>query len=210
MSSRSSGGDGLGVGGLGGGLGLRLAASGTESHGLGEGGALLGVLGRDHRVVGGEAPLGAVLVRRHAVLGAQVALERLERESVFEADDAVGVDGLLDRNGGLQLDGLGFGGLGGSGGGETGVDGRDGAGDFSGGHIHAGDDLGGERGEVGFDDGVGGVGHVLDFPFFAVTMTGAKPFRSRYVALSCVVFSIIVLGFVLSRPSAMIDIYAMK
>src|SRR5712691_13064317 len=74
----------------------------AQSHLLGEVGAGSRVVRRHHRVIRRQPPFLAVLLRRHVVLGAQVALERLEFLSVLETNDMVGRDRLLDRYGGLR------------------------------------------------------------------------------------------------------------
>src|SRR3974390_1545913 len=73
----------------------------TQAHLLGELRTRRGVVRRDHRIVGRQIPFLAVGLRRHAVLRAQVALERFELLAVFEADDVVGRDRALDRHCGL-------------------------------------------------------------------------------------------------------------
>ena len=65
--------------------------------------ALLGVVGRDHRIVGVEAPLLPVLVRSHVVVGHQVPLEHLQPFPVLQADDVVGLHRRTDRHLGLRL-----------------------------------------------------------------------------------------------------------
>src|SRR3954467_2170887 len=75
-------------------LGLTRAKSDL----LGEGGALFGVFGGYHRVVGVEAPLLAVLLRRHAIGRSQVPLQHLQLLSVFQADNIVGKYRLADRH----------------------------------------------------------------------------------------------------------------
>src|SRR5579872_826344 len=86
---------------------LPPAAALAESHFLGQARSRDGVGRRDHRVVGGQAPFGAILLRRQIVLGAQVPFQRLELLSVFETDEMVLVDRFLGRNGGRQDFGLG-------------------------------------------------------------------------------------------------------
>ena len=63
----------------------------------------LGVIGGDHRVFRGKAPLGTVFVRGQAVRRLQMPLEHLQLLAVLKADDVVGESRLLDRNGRLQL-----------------------------------------------------------------------------------------------------------
>src|SRR5262249_8065780 len=74
----------------------------AEAHLLGELRARRSVARRDHRIVGGKAPLLAVLLRRHVVLRAQGTLQRLELFAVLETDQIVGGDRLLHRDGRLQ------------------------------------------------------------------------------------------------------------
>lgn len=62
-----------------------------------------GIVGRDHRVVGGQAPARAVLRGRQPVLGAKMALEHLHFLAAFKAGDRVGFDRCAHRNGRLQL-----------------------------------------------------------------------------------------------------------
>src|SRR3546814_7418998 len=59
--------------------GLLLRATlGAKADLLGQGAALLGVIGGDHRIVGIETPLLAIFVRGHIVMRHQVALQHLE------------------------------------------------------------------------------------------------------------------------------------
>src|SRR6478736_5307511 len=84
----------------------KILASGphakTPRH-YGRGAALLGIVGRDHRVVGGEAPAGAVFGGGQAVVGHQVALEHLHLLAVFEADDVIVLDRCAHRYCRLRL-----------------------------------------------------------------------------------------------------------
>src|SRR4051812_35713823 len=73
----------------------------AEAHLLRQIRAGLGVIGRDHRVVGREAPLLAILLGRHVILRAQVALEGLELLSILKTDDVIRRNRLLHRNGGF-------------------------------------------------------------------------------------------------------------
>src|SRR5436190_18787578 len=50
----------------------------AEPHLLGELRARHGIIGCNHRIVGGKSPFLAILLGRHVVLRAQMALERLE------------------------------------------------------------------------------------------------------------------------------------
>jgi hypothetical protein len=50
----------------------------AEPHGLGKLGTSLGVVWGDHRVIGGEIPLSAVLLGRHVIGRAEMTLERLK------------------------------------------------------------------------------------------------------------------------------------
>src|SRR4051794_27444045 len=74
----------------------------AEAHLLRQVRAGLGVIGRDHRVVGREAPLLAILLGRHVILRAQVALEGLELLSILKTDDVIRRNRLLHRNGGFR------------------------------------------------------------------------------------------------------------
>ena len=67
----------------------------AEAHLLGQLRAGGRVVGRHHRIVGAEPPFLAVLLGRHVVLGAQMALERLELFAVFQTDDVFGRDRLF-------------------------------------------------------------------------------------------------------------------
>ena len=69
-----------------------------ETHLLGEIGPRLGVVRRNHGIVGRKAPFFPVFVRRHIVLGAQVPLQRLELAPVLEADKEIIGNGFLGRN----------------------------------------------------------------------------------------------------------------
>src|ERR1700712_4782464 len=55
----------------------------TQPHLLGELRTRYRVIRRHHRVVGGQAPFVAVLFGRHVVLGAQMALQRLEALAIL-------------------------------------------------------------------------------------------------------------------------------
>src|SRR5260370_20326533 len=68
----------------------------TEPHLFGEVRASCCIVRRHHRIVRRQSPFLAVVLRRHVVLRAQMALERLELLSVLEADDIVRRDRLLD------------------------------------------------------------------------------------------------------------------
>ena len=59
------------------------------------------VVRRDHRIVDRQPPFLAVLLRRHVVLGAQMALQRLEAFAVLQADQIFGCHRLLYRHRGL-------------------------------------------------------------------------------------------------------------
>jgi hypothetical protein len=61
----------------------------------------LAIPGRYQRVVLGQSPFLSILLRRHAVCGTEMALQRACVHPVFEADDVLGLNGLLDRHGGL-------------------------------------------------------------------------------------------------------------
>src|SRR4029079_1794728 len=74
----------------------------TEAHLLGELRSRLRIIGGDHRIVRRQAPFLAVLLGRHAVLGTQMALERLELLAVFQADDVLRRNRFLDRNRGPE------------------------------------------------------------------------------------------------------------
>src|SRR6202795_3999080 len=67
----------------------------AEPHLLGKLRAGLGVFRRHHWIIGRQAPLLAILLRRHAVARAQVPFERLELVSIFQADDMFGRDRAL-------------------------------------------------------------------------------------------------------------------
>jgi hypothetical protein len=66
--------------------------------------ALRRVARRSHRVVPPEPPALAVFLRRHAVIGHQVALEHLQLLAVLEADDVVVGDRAADRHRRGELD----------------------------------------------------------------------------------------------------------
>src|SRR3546814_9126346 len=72
-----------------------------RSDGLGERLAPLRIVRGGPRIVGGEAPFGAIILRRQAVIGHQMSLERREFLPVLEADNMVGLDRSADRDGGL-------------------------------------------------------------------------------------------------------------
>jgi hypothetical protein len=56
-----------------------------------------GVIRGDHGIVGGQSPLGAVLLRRQLVTRAKIALQHLQLFSVLKADDVIGCDRTFDR-----------------------------------------------------------------------------------------------------------------
>ena len=64
---------------------------------LGKRRASLGVVWRYHRVVGGEAPLGPILLGRQAAGRVKVALERLQLLVVLQTDDVISEDRSFDR-----------------------------------------------------------------------------------------------------------------
>src|SRR5690606_27364238 len=66
------------------------ARLGAETDFLGQLAALLGVVRRHHGIIGGKLPALAVILRRHAVGGAQMALQHLQLLAVLEADDEIG------------------------------------------------------------------------------------------------------------------------
>jgi hypothetical protein len=74
----------------------------AESHLLGELRAGGGVTRRHHRIIRRQAPLLAVLLGRHAVLAAQMPLQRFELLAVLQAHDVVRIDRALDRHRGLE------------------------------------------------------------------------------------------------------------
>ena len=71
----------------------------AETHLLGEVGALGGVIRRHRRVVRRQAPLLAVLLRRHFILRAQMPLQQFEFLPVLQADDVFRRDLTLRRYG---------------------------------------------------------------------------------------------------------------
>ena len=89
-------------------ISLSTGTAFAEAKLQGQIGTSLGVVGGDHRVIGRQAPLGAVLVGGHVVGGVEMPLEHLQLLPVLKADDVVRCDGLLDRHGGLEI-GNGFG-----------------------------------------------------------------------------------------------------
>src|SRR3546814_15434216 len=66
------------------------------------------VVRRHHRIVGGKAPLRPILLGRHVVGGAKMTLQHLKLLAVFEKDDVLGRDRLLDRHRRAQRLGLGL------------------------------------------------------------------------------------------------------
>ncbi len=80
--------------------GTRLAA---QTDLLGEIPALFGIVGRDHRVIGGQAPSRAVFLGRHFVIGAKIALEHLQLLAVFKADNVIRLNRTADGDRRLRL-----------------------------------------------------------------------------------------------------------
>src|SRR5215213_8984930 len=70
--------------------------------------ALGGIIGRDHRIIVGQAPLRPILLGRQSA-ALEMAPQGFVPLAVLEADQEIWRDGLLDRYGRHQL--LGFGGL---------------------------------------------------------------------------------------------------
>ena len=70
----------------------------AEAHLLGQFRTGSRIVRCNHRVIGTQVPLLAVLFRGHVVVRAQVALQRLELLAVFETDDVIGRDRLADRS----------------------------------------------------------------------------------------------------------------
>src|SRR3546814_6988212 len=64
---------------------------------LGECAARCGIAGRDHGIIGGQIPFGAVFVRGEPETVHQVAFQRLELPAIFQADEIVRLDGEADR-----------------------------------------------------------------------------------------------------------------
>ncbi len=73
---------------------------------LGEFGALLGVVGRHHRIVRRQTPLCPILVGCQIVSSANVPLQHLQLLAVLEADDVVGCHRAADRHRRLRRLGL--------------------------------------------------------------------------------------------------------
>src|SRR3546814_9093956 len=51
--------------------------------------ALLGIIWRDHGIVGRQPPLRPVLVRGHLIVGHQVAFQHFELLAVLQTDDVI-------------------------------------------------------------------------------------------------------------------------
>src|SRR5688500_16746189 len=74
----------------------------AQAHLFGELRACRGVVRGNHRIVDRQAPFLAILLGRHVVLSAQMALERLELLTVLETNNVIRCDRLFDRDGGLE------------------------------------------------------------------------------------------------------------
>ena len=72
---------------------------GAQADLLGQVGAVLGVIGRHHGIIGGKAPTLAVFLGRHVVGRVQMALQHLQFLAVFQADDIVREHGFFRRHG---------------------------------------------------------------------------------------------------------------
>ena len=78
----------------------------AQAHLLGEHRTRLGVIRRDHGIIGGKTPFLPVVFRRQVIVGPQMPLEALELLAVVKTDKVVRRHRLLDRNGrflGLRL-----------------------------------------------------------------------------------------------------------
>src|SRR3546814_2998767 len=60
--------------------------------------ALLGIIWRDHGIVGRQPPLSPVLVRGHLIVGHQVAFQHFEVLAVLQTDDVIRLYRRADRN----------------------------------------------------------------------------------------------------------------
>ena len=78
------------------------AARGAKADLLGQLAALLGVVWRDHRIVGGQAPTLTVLIGRHVVGRFKMPLQHLQFFAILETDDVIGRDRAAHRHGGFR------------------------------------------------------------------------------------------------------------
>ncbi len=79
------------------------AAAGTRAQAdlLGQSAAMLGVVGGDHRIIGRQAPTLAILFGSQIVCSLEMPFEHLQFLAIFKADNVIGGNGLLDRDGRL-------------------------------------------------------------------------------------------------------------
>ena len=82
---------------------MELLAPRSKTHFLSKIRARARIVWRDHRVVVRQAPFLAILFRRQAIVGAQVALQRFEFLAVFQANNVIGHDRFFYRNLGLAI-----------------------------------------------------------------------------------------------------------
>src|SRR5512146_64504 len=78
--------------------GARAPAARAEADILGKLAALLGVIGRHHRIIGRQAPALAILLGRQIVGRLEVALQHFEFLAVLETNEMVRMNRFLDRN----------------------------------------------------------------------------------------------------------------
>src|SRR3546814_2013906 len=64
---------------------------------------LFGIIGGDHRIIGGKIPFQTIIVRSHLIMCHQMPLKHLQLLSVFQADNVVWLDRSADGDGRLLL-----------------------------------------------------------------------------------------------------------
>src|SRR3546814_13639839 len=84
-------------------LATAAAPLGAETDLLRKHAAPFGIIGRNHRIVLGQVPFGAIVFGGHAIVRHQMTAEHLELFPILETDDIVGLDRRADRDGGLLL-----------------------------------------------------------------------------------------------------------
>src|SRR3546814_141261 len=65
---------------------------------------LLRVVGRRHRIIAREVPLGTIFIGRHVMIGCKMPPQHRHFFPVLEADDVIGLYRCADRNSGFLFD----------------------------------------------------------------------------------------------------------
>jgi hypothetical protein len=83
-------------------LAAAAAPLGAEADFLREYTAPFGIVGSNHRIIGRQSPLRAIIIRRHAIMRHKVTLEHFQLLTVVQTDDEVTLYRVTDRNGWFQ------------------------------------------------------------------------------------------------------------